>query len=440
MELKTHQVEGVAWLGDRPRSLLADNPGSGKTAQLILAAVEPVLVIAPSMLAGTWAGEVDKWRPGLDWTWTGYAGLAARQGRKCTPHPKPQFDQPWGTVICDEAHALKNSKANWTAALERVAWRSDRLFLATGTPIVNWAPELLQLLRLLYPGDARFTNKRRWWGQWFSMVHNRHSGFDEPGDFRQDRTWEQFWIDNGLGGPKGAALRREVELDVPVTFSNIDVEMTTMQAKVYKRLKKDYIAAIPVGEDGEVASVSAWSAGALHTKLHQASSGLETLEPETTGGSGKLTALEQILVDREGQPVVVFAHYRTSAAACARLATSLGRRVEVLQGGVAQPIRDDIVRRFQAGQVDVLVGTLDTISEGLTLTRASTAVFFEHSWRPSRNEQAWRRLARLGQQHPVHVIELWSAKTVDIGMRELVRAKADQQVAALSAADFVKFI
>ena len=36
------------------RALLADDPGLGKTAQVLLAATEPVLVVAPAMLAGTW--------------------------------------------------------------------------------------------------------------------------------------------------------------------------------------------------------------------------------------------------------------------------------------------------------------------------------------------------------------------------------------------------
>ena len=54
------QREGVDWLIHTLRALLADEPGLGKSAQLLKAAVEPVIIVAPAMVleSGTWDDEI----------------------------------------------------------------------------------------------------------------------------------------------------------------------------------------------------------------------------------------------------------------------------------------------------------------------------------------------------------------------------------------------
>jgi SNF2 family DNA or RNA helicase len=89
------------------------------------------------------------------------------------------------------------------------------------------------------------------------------------------------------------------------------------------------------------------------------------------------------------------------------------------------------VTDFQAGKLDVLVGSLETISEGLTLTAADLVIYVEHSWKPSRNEQALRRIHRLGQTRPVTALDYVTPGTVDEGKRELLATKTDRQMRTL---------
>ena len=160
-----------------------------------------------------------------------------------------------------------------------------------------------------------------------------------------------------------------------------------------------------------------------------------TMEGEPRGG--KLERLRHDLSSRS-QPTLVLAHYRDSVEACARVAESVGARAGFVHGGVNNA--GEVVKAFKAGKLDVLVGSLETVSEGLTLTRADMAIFVEKSYKPSRNEQATRRVHRIGQTRPVTVLDYVTPNSVDANKRALLAEKTDQQMRALTAAQFAALL
>jgi len=439
LTLKQHQVEGIAWLRERPRALLADSPRAGKTACLLLASEGRTLVIAPAHLEGTWRREHAIWTPNLDMTFVSYSSVAMRAPnehghmRKTLPMPKPEYRE-FDTVLCDEAHMLVNTKAHWTGAVARI--HSDRFYMATGTPIPNWATELLMPLRLLYPGDRRFTNRRVWEDKWFDWWEPPWGGrqlvvppasWDGP---KVGITWPFFWDQNGLDGEHGRMLQRDVDLGVPYTEEDIEVDMRPSQSKVYKQLAKEYVAWTENNEE-----ISAWSDGGLHTKLMQVATGLEVLADQTMS-SGKFDVLRQLLEDAPRSKTLVFTHYRETARLAYEIAKEMGLRAGLIRGGVSYEERDYIEAHFNDGELDVVVGTLDTIAVGLNLAGASTEIFLEHGYSAWRLDQALKRGMEFGKKTHVHVVHLWTKGTVDIGTRALVRAKDDHQLKALTARQF----
>jgi SNF2 family DNA or RNA helicase len=437
-----HQESGIEWLRRTPRALLADDPGLGKSAQALLAAEPPLLIVSPAMLHGTWQDEVEKWRPDIGRTWVSYSSLCARDGHAVDVRPREQYQREWGSIIFDEAHYLKNRKAKWTKASLDLATRTDRLMLLTGTPIPNWAYELYMPLRLLHDqGDSLFSSYWRWIEAWFTWWTPPYGGanYRQIGGLRQGVSWEDFAEANGLDRLMLRRLRDDVLKDLPpLTEQTIMVPMPAAQRKAYDELKKDYFTYV---EDAG-AEVAAFSDGGLHIKLAKVTTGLPTLidQPEmiaaARGVSCKIDALRELLEEREGSPVVAFCHFRTTAKCIALLGQTLGRSVGVIMGGVPQKQRDTLVREFQAGRIDLLVGTLETLGEGVTLTRSSTCIFVERSWRPSKNEQAMRRLHRIGQGAPVSVLHIVTENSLDQRILALLAAKTQQQMQALSAADF----
>lgn len=439
-DLFDHQREGIEWLQSRTHSILADEPGLGKSAQQLLAAVEPVLVIAPAMIldSGTWDDEIARWTPGIDATQVAYSGLTERErtakgGTRPTDRLRPEYRGEWGTVIADEAHYLKGRDTHWTKATEKL--RTPRFRQLTGTPIVNWAHEAFMCLRLTYPEQAkpggRFGSYWRWVGEWFELNETKWSKYD-IGDLRPDRTWDGFVAANWGEGDDCRFLRRFRDdcLDLPpMTLQEFRVRMVPAQAKAYRELKRDFVTWL---EDR--VEVASWNTASQITRLMQCSTGLEVLDPASgVRGSAKLDALRSLLADRD-RPTLVVGHFRATANAAAAVARETGKEAVVVDGGTSKRYRRDYVRAFQSGSVDILCATIDVISEGVTLTAADQIIRIERSWRPDRNEQTIRRIHRIGQERPVSVVDLITEGTADERVLEMLAKKTDQQMKALPAA------
>jgi SNF2 family DNA or RNA helicase len=440
--LKPFQAEGIDWLRDHERALLADEAGLGKTVQLLRSATEPVLVVAPAMVleSGTWDDEIAKWASGIDLTQVSYSSIAQRGERGKVPRDsngfpltplKEQYRQRWGTVVLDECHYIKGRKTSWANAVLRLdspEWR-----LATGTPIPNWAQEAFMLLRALWPQEAKagreFGSYWRWTKKWFDVGTN-HFGAKEVGDLRADRTWEEFrqfnWGDRIL-----RRLRDDVLKDLPpLTRQQWLVPMSPDQKRVYNELKKDFVTWLESGEQIDV-----WSEPGMLVKLAQVASGLETLDPKSKP-TGKFKVLDSIYRDRPGQWFVV-GHFQAVAEAAYRTALAAGRRPVLVHGGVNSSARKDGIRAFQNGDADVMCATTGVISEGVTLHQAGChqMVRIERSWTPSKNDQVDRRLHRIGQENPVLCIDLVAPHTLDERVLRVLAEKSDQQVRALGPSD-----
>lgn len=445
MEQRPYQVEGSAFLRKAGRAILADEAGLGKTNQLLLAAEGRTLIVSPAMLQDVWEGEAELWCPDLDWTWVSYSSLCARaadkNGRlgKPTDQLRPEYRGEWDTVIFDEAHYLKGRKTLWTKAAESL--RCEQAFMATGTPLVNWAHEIFKLLCLVFPDEAkpgkRLGSYWRWVGQWFDVQPGRwNPNQREVGDLHLGWTWEEFGELNGLTGHWLRRLRDDVLADLPPLVQQaIKVRLTPEQATVYKRLKKDLYARIE--ETGH--EIISWSKGGVWTKLWKLTSGLEVEDPTVKSRGAKFQVLSDLLAERQ-HPTLVFCAFRESAERSAAVVRSLGKSVAVVSGAYPIAERRAAAKRFQTGEVEVLVGTLGTISEGLTLTAADTCIFMERDPRPSKNEQALRRIHRFGQTRPCLAIDLVAQGTVDERLTALLAEKTDHQMEAMTAFDAIQLV
>ena len=138
--------------------------------------------------------------------------------------------------------------------------------------------------------------------------------------------------------------------------------------------------------------------------------------------SCKLDALDDVLEDLGGQPVVVFAQSRQLIdLASARLAR---RKVEhaMVVGGQDEEERDEGVRRFQAGEIPVMLATIGAGGEGLTLNRADVSVFLNRSWSKTKDDQAEERT--WDPESQVEIIDIIAEDTVEERVFEALEEKA----------------
>jgi superfamily II DNA or RNA helicase len=457
---KAHQDGDIEWIHRVQRGLLANEPGLGKSRSAIDAtsSASRVLVVAPSLVlsSGTWEDEINRWGADSDCAYT-LAPYSMLNQRKKGPRGgsvpiralREEYQGAWDAIIIDEAHYVKGRKTSWTWAVQQIAGRSEIVLPMTGTPIPNWAHEVFTLLQIIYPHESKPGGKYgsfwRWAGEWFDTTPTRFSNGNpvvgellgcsgscfsrEPSD--PCEHYRRFSHDN-FGAHWRRCLRKDC-LDLPpFTEQTIKVPMTTAQRRIYKELKKDFMATVS-GEE-----VLAWTQGAKNVMLDKVTISPWLLNPEGEPHGGKFERLRFDLESRS-RPTVVFAHYRSVVEACARVASSTGARAGYVHGG-NKAAAGQIVRDFKDGKLDVLVGSLELLAEGITLTNSDMAIMFEKSYKPYRNEQALFRVHRMGQVNPVTILDYVTPDSVDVNKRRTLATKTDRQMRMMTAAEFTALL
>jgi SNF2 family DNA or RNA helicase len=128
----------------------------------------------------------------------------------------------------------------------------------------------------------------------------------------------------------------------------------------------------------------------------------------------------------------VFTQYVTMGRLLERHLRERGISAQYLHGGTPVSVREEMVDRFQRGDVPVFVLSLRAAGTGLNLTRADHVVHYDRWWNPAVEDQATDRAYRIGQTRPVQVHRLIAEGTVEerIGaMLESKRVLADAVLA-----------
>ena len=142
--------------------------------------------------------------------------------------------------------------------------------------------------------------------------------------------------------------------------------------------------------------------------------------------AAKLAALEDILDSAmaEGRKLVVIARFLPEIRAICKLLEKRGVRYSIITGEIKN--RDEQVAQFQNEQeVSVFVGQIATAGLGITLTAASTMVFYSLDYSMSNFEQTKARIHRVGQSEPCTYIFLLAKGTVDEKVLRALKSKAD---------------
>lgn len=305
----------------------------------------------------------------------------------------------WDLVVADEVHHISSLDAQWTRSLKRIP--THMRLAMDGSIIMNHAEELFSPLQWLF--KDHYSSKWRDWN---------------------DRFIDYLEIDGrpmaiGVKIEQLAALREELgvfmvyrrkedELDLPsITWQDLPVELSANQRRVYDQLESDTLAELDSGE-----IIKARNALALLSRLRQVATGLDLLSMELRDSSKQDVAVE-LIEDNPDSAFVVFSWYVKAAEALAARLNEKGIETFVAHGGTPDDEVASIVERFQAGSGRVLVSTIKTLGESVTLTRADQAIFLDRSWNPQDNAQAADRIYRIGQTRPVTITNLVAKDTVD---------------------------
>jgi SNF2 family DNA or RNA helicase len=196
---------------------------------------------------------------------------------------------------------------------------------------------------------------------------------------------------------------RDECLDLPdCLYETRDCALTPTQTKVYKDLAKDMIANVRGGK------VTALNEGVLLMRLVQVASGVVydvTGEHIEVDCASRLAALEEI-IEEAGTKVIVFVPFIGNIEFLER-ALGVNHTVATVYGGTPKGERSEIFRRFQdTPDPRILVAHPACMAHGLSLTEASTIVWWAPTTSNEIYEQANGRIERIGQSHSMLIVHL----------------------------------
>jgi SNF2 family DNA or RNA helicase len=135
-----------------------------------------------------------------------------------------------------------------------------------------------------------------------------------------------------------------------------------------------------------------------------------------------LTSLLEQIVD-VGEKAIVWTSFTDNVDWLARQFDTFGA-VRV-HGKLSMPDRERSLQRFKTdGECRLLIATPGAAKEGLTLTVANHAIFYDRSFSLDDYLQAQDRIHRISQTKPCYVISLVASNTVDEWVDVLLAAKS----------------
>lgn len=446
-EIVEHQLavpRGATWAG----------MGLGKTVSTLtaidalqLGSIEtrPALVVAPLRVArSTWPDEAAKWDHLSGMQITPVLGSASERHRALFSELKrgntavftinyENLDWlntaladagagwPFGEVVADESTKLKGFRLRQGTksgrALGKVAHtKASRWVNLTGTPAPNGLKDLWGQSWFLDAGMRLGRTHDAFKQRWFRPAMN---GFGvEPMPHAQEQIEEAL-------RDICVTIMGTLDTEEPITHT-IYVDLPPRARAMYREMEKEMFTTI-LGHE-----IEAFSAATKSMKCLQLANGAAYVDDEGTWREvhdEKLQALEDIIEEAAGMPVLVAYHFKSD----------LQRLLKAFPKG--RHLDDDpkTISEWNAGRIPVLFAHPQSAGHGLNLQDGGNIlVFFSVTWNLEHHDQIRERIGparqkQSGHNRPVFVYYILARDTVDDLVLERLHSKREVQDLLLEA-------
>jgi len=411
------QVETASFLSMHDRAFCLNSMGLGKTVTSLwaydymrdLKLVNKCLIVCPlSTMERTWADEIFRTFPHLDATVL-YGSRERRlklleqdsdlyiintDGIKIIADAlkdRPDID----LLIVDEVAMFRNSSTDRWKSLDKICNKQTprRVWAMTGTPIPHEPTDAWAQCRVVVPHNP---DVPRYFGKFRDLVMKQITQFKWAPRPDALATVQKIMQ---------PAIRFSLDdcVDLPEqTFTTRDVEMTTEQKKAYKdmldKLTMEYAG-------GQVLAVNE---AVKANKLVQIACGVvygAGGEYVSVPNQPRIDVLKEVIEESEGKVLVFVPLTGVLEDVVSQL--SADWTVGAIHGGTPKAERDELFRNFQNSKdPHILVANPATMSHGLTLTAATTIVWYAPIHSNEIYEQACARVRRPGQTRTTVIVHI----------------------------------
>ena len=327
-------------------------------------------------------------------------------------------------MIVDESTTIKNPKAKRTKNILSLAKEAKYRRILTGSPVTQSPMDLWAQMDFLDPeilGQQSYYAFRTRYA--VMITANAAGGTHKYQKIVKFRNLAQL---GKLVSPHAYRILKKDCLDLPAKmYSKRDVELTDEQKEAYGEMKQNAIAQLK----GQ--STTALNVLTQLIRLHQITCGHMKLDTGSTMNlnSNRLDELMHILGETTGK-VIIWANYIHDIErieATIALSDFGQESCCTYYGATPSDKRQECIRKFQDpdSKVRFFIGNTQTGGYGITLTEASTVIYYSNNYDLEKRIQSEDRAHRIGQKNPVLYIDLVAKGTVDEKIIQSLRNKVN---------------
>lgn len=447
MKLHAYQWQAVEHIVNVPKCGLFLDMGLGKTVSTLTAIhrlifqeceIDKVIIVAPKRVTeSVWKQEIEKWPhlKGLKASIVSGNERKRKQALKEKAHIYlvsrdniqwlcAQYggsSLPFGMLVIDESSSFKNHASKRFKALRLIHF--ERVVLLTGTPAPNSLIDLWPQIYLLDKGERLGRTIGAFRSCFFKPGRtNGHIVYNYRITEGSDNSIHEAISDICM------SMKARDYLDLPERINNnILLEMSGELMERYKYFEREKVLEIFTSEE----DITTANAAALSNKLLQFANGAvydnDKIWHEVN--DLKLQALEEILENANGKPVLVAYTYKSDAERIEKYLTKYKpRRLK----------NDQDIRDWNAGKIPLLMMHPASGGHGLNLqTGGNIIVWYGQTWSLELEQQFNARLDRQGQTQTVIVHKLILKGSMD---EKVIAAQEGKAITQNALMDAVKVI
>ncbi|WP_205510032.1 DEAD/DEAH box helicase [Longitalea arenae] len=445
-QLRPYQQKGFEWMlllaEAGAGACLADDMGLGKTLQTISLLTHQLqekanqrhLIVCPSSLIYNWSQELQKF--------ASHVKVLIYHGAHRTIEDAATGDFqviitsygtvrqdiealcliPFGTIVLDESHTIKNPAAQITKAVERL--QSSFRVALSGTPVMNNTFDLYAQMNFLLPGI--FGSREFFRREYADAIDHRR-------DTDKIKTLQRITAPFVLRRTK-----EQVAGDLPAKTEMVMwCKMSDAQQRLYDEVKDSIRQSVFLNIETEGLNKSKLAVLQGMLKLRQICNSplLLPREEQSCNDSVKTDLLMNELQNNlKDQKVLIFSQFTTMLNLLAEKCREEGIAYYHLDGQTAPEKRIEMVNKYQeAGNTtNVFLISLKAGNAGLNLTAAGYVFLFDPWWNTAVQQQAIDRTHRIGQTKNVFAYKMICKDTIEekiISLQQHKKQLAEELIA-----------
>jgi len=323
-------------------------------------------------------------------------------------------------VAIDESTTIKNPSAQRTKNILRLSKLSKYRRILTGSPVTKSPLDLYTQCFFLDPWlldhDSYYTFRTRY--ALMKTAHFNGRSVQVVIGYRHlDELSEKL-------RPFSYRVLKDDCLDLPPkTFMKRIIQLTPEQKRVYEQMKSMALAEL----NGKM--LTTFNAVTQIMRLQQITCGHFKADDDSIQEikNNRITELMNVLDEVEGK-AIIWAHWRHDIDTIVReIKKEYPGSVMTYYGDTTTEDRQKAIRAIQnpESKIRFLVGTPQTGGYGITLTGASTMIYYSNGYDLEKRQQSEARIDRIGQKKPMTYIDILAEDTVDEKIVKALRKKVN---------------